>query len=190
MIRPCLTGSVKLLSLQSQSFFKSATVCLSRTMAATVTPVPQTNLSRHDPHPLLVWVDCEMTGLNISEDILLEVAVIITDADLEEVATLGPLVIKTDPEILSKMNKWCLKNHKKSGLYDECLKSQVTMEDVDKKLYEFLVSRNINIPALAGNSISYDRQFLEKCCPKFASLLHYRLLDVSSVKECIRYSKL
>ena len=141
---------------------------------------------RYQTHPILVWVDCEMTGLEIEKDRLLEVAVILTDSDLNEVDTLGPLHVQTSQEVLDNMNDWCKKNHKKTGLTEACLKSQLTMEDVDQQLFDLLNKHEIKRAGLAGNSVSYDRIFLAKWCPKFSSLLHYRNLDVSSFKEIVR----
>ena len=74
-----------------------------------------TKAHRYQTHPILVWVDCEMTGLEIEKDRLLEVAIILTDSDLNEVDTLGPLHIQTSQDVLDNMNDWCKKNHKKSG---------------------------------------------------------------------------
>ena len=139
-----------------------------------------------ETHSNIVWVDCEMTGLNPQTDKLLEIAVVLTDSSLEILSSIGPFVIKTPPEILNNMNDWCKKNHKKSGLIDACLVSQLTVDDVDKQIFNFLNSQSIKLAPLAGNSVSYDRQFLEKYCPKFSSCLHYRTIDVSSFKEMIR----
>lgn len=126
-----------------------------------------TNAHKYAAHPLIVWVDCEMTGLEISTDQLLEIAVIITDGDLKEVDTLGPLYIKTDQAVLDSMNDWCKKHHKKSGLTAECLKSDLTIESADESLFELMNKHEIKRAALAGNSVSYDRLFLAKFCPKF-----------------------
>ncbi|KAI1287292.1 Oligoribonuclease, mitochondrial [Halotydeus destructor] len=134
----------------------------------------------------LVWVDCEMSGLNINKDKLLEVAMILTDSDLNELETLGPLIINTDKSVLDGMDEWCTKTHTKTGLVQACLKSQLTVEDVDTQLYDMLQAHNVKYGVLAGNSVSYDRLFLDKFCPKFASLLHYRIIDVSTFKEVLR----
>lgn len=145
-----------------------------------------TNAHLYQTHPLLVWVDCEMTGLEVEKDTLMEVAVILTDSNLSEIETLGPLFIHTSQQSLDTMNEWCKKNHKKTGLINECLKSDLTIEQVDQVLHDFLSKHKITRAALAGNSVSYDRQFLAKYCPKFSSLLHYRTVDVSSFKEIFR----
>lgn len=145
-----------------------------------------TNAHKYQTHPILVWVDCEMTGLEIEKDRLLEVAVILTDSDLNEVQSLGPLHIQTSQEVLDNMNDWCKKNHKKSGLTAACLKSDLTIEAVDDQLHDLLTKHGITRAGLAGNSVSYDRLFLQKWCPKFSSLLHYRNIDVSSFKEIVK----
>ncbi|XP_053209871.1 oligoribonuclease-like isoform X2 [Panonychus citri] len=146
----------------------------------------ETKLHYYETHSDIVWADCEMSGLDIDKDQLLEVAVIITDSNLNEIATLGPLVIKTDPHVLSNMDEWCTRNHTKTGLYQACLESQLTVDQVDQQLYDLLASRNMKLAVLAGNSIAFDKLFLSKFCPKFSSLLHYRTIDVSSFKEVIK----
>ncbi|XP_074595444.1 oligoribonuclease, mitochondrial-like [Brevipalpus obovatus] len=84
------------------------------------------------------------------------------------------------------MNDWCKKSHRKSGLWKACLESQMTIEDVDNQLSQILAEKCIQVAALAGNSVSFDRMFLKKYCPKFGSLLHYRMVDVSTIKELVR----
>ncbi|CAG2111043.1 unnamed protein product [Medioppia subpectinata] len=134
----------------------------------------------------LVWVDCEMTGLDVNTDRLLEVAVIVTNGNLDTIKQLGPYVIKTSQTILDSMNEWCVKTHNESGLVKQCLESDTTAEEVDKKLFESMHELGISNGLLAGNSVSYDRLFLNKYCPKFSSCLHYRTVDVSTIKELVR----
>ena len=126
-----------------------------------------TNAHKYQTHPILVWVDCEMTGLLVEQDRLLEIAVILTDSDLKEIESLGPLYIKTEQSVLDNMNDWCKKNHKKSGLTEQCLKSNTTIEEADQQLFQLLQRHHIKRAGLAGNSVSYDRVFLAKWCPKF-----------------------
>lgn len=142
-----------------------------------------TNVHHYQTHPILVWVDCEMTGLQVEKDRLLEIAVILTDSGLNEVETLGPLYIKTEQSVLDNMNDWlvfacnahrspyfcerCKKNHRKSGLSEECLISDLTIEQADQQLFQLLERHDIKRAGLAGNSVSYDRVFLAKWCPKF-----------------------
>lgn len=164
-----------------------------------------TKAHAHFTHEYMVWVDCEMTGLDIKHDKLLEgtrpnqnhhsnpilihdlVACLLTDSNLKEIDALGPLVVNCDKEVLDRMNKWCIKTHTKTGLVKAALNSNYSVDDVDQQLHSFLSKHQIKYGLLAGNSVSYDRIFLEKYCPKFYSCLHYRNLDVSSFKEVIRF---
>lgn len=93
--------------------------------------------------PKLVWIDCEMSGLNVSSDKLLEIAMILTDAKLNEIETVGPLVIKTDKAVLDSMNEWCMENHGKSGLINQCLESKLSAEDVDQQLADTLEKHGV-----------------------------------------------
>ncbi|CAG2176232.1 unnamed protein product [Oppiella nova] len=102
----------------------------------------------------LVWVDCEMTGLDVNADRLLEVAVIVTNGNLDTIRQLGPYVIQTSKQILDQMNDWCVKTHNESGLVKQCLESELTVEEVDKKLFEAMNELNISNSLLAGNSVS------------------------------------
>ena len=130
----------------------------------------------------LVWVDCEMSGLDVQRDKLLEIAVIITDNDLVELDRLGPLVLQCDKETLDSMSDWCKDNHAKTGLTAKCLKSQLTNEMVDDLLVETLKKHSVQGGVLAGNSISIDSLFIRKNLKKTADMLFYRMLDVSSIK--------
>jgi oligoribonuclease len=126
-----------------------------------------TNAHKYQTHPILVWVDCEMTGLQVEKDRLMEIAVILTDSDLNEVESLGPLYIQTPHPVLDNMNDWCKKNHAKSGLTKQGLDSELTIEQADELLFQLLSRHKIKRAGLAGNSVSYDRVFLAKWCPKF-----------------------
>lgn len=137
---------------------------------------------RVDDRKHLVWVDCEMSGLDVEKDALLEIAVIITDNDLVELDRLGPLVLRCDKQTLDSMDDWCKKNHGKTGLTAKCLQSQLTCEMIDDLFVENLNKHSVKGGVLAGNSISIDNLFIRKYLPKTADLLHYRLLDVSSIK--------
>ncbi|KPM06040.1 ubiquitin specific protease-like protein 2 [Sarcoptes scabiei] len=130
----------------------------------------------------LIWIDCEMTGLDVSSDKILEIGLILTDSNLNTIDQLGPIHMKTSQQDLDSMNDWCKKHFHKNNLVEECLKSEITIEDADKMLEEFMTKYSINRGILAGNSISTDRAFLDRYCPKFVSKLHYRMLDVSSIK--------
>ncbi|CAG2169761.1 unnamed protein product, partial [Oppiella nova] len=122
----------------------------------------------------LVWVDCEMTGLDVNADRLLEVAVIVTNGNLDTIRQLGPYVIQTSKQILDQMNDWCVKTHNESPEHF------VTDLSLDWQLLHLFFDK------LRIGSNGYDRLFLNKYCPKFSSCLHYRTVDVSTIKELVR----
>jgi oligoribonuclease len=135
----------------------------------------------------LVWVDCEMTGLDVEKDVLLEVAVLITDAHLNVVAEGPEIVLHHPDDVLSGMGAWCREHHGASGLTAAVRASRVGLESCEDRLLDF-VSRHTpkgKCP-LAGNSIGQDAKFLSKYMPRLMNQLHYRVVDVSTVKELCR----
>ncbi|GAA6055534.1 hypothetical protein JCM3770_006773 [Rhodotorula araucariae] len=146
----------------------------------------------------LVWIDCEMTGLNpylrpedLAEgeeflpDRILEIACIVTDKDLNPLDDGVEYIVRTEKDVLDRMNEWCIKQHAKTGLTQACLDSKYTMEEVDKLVSDYVAKYSApGAPALlAGNSVHADRAFINKDLPLLASKLHYRIVDVSSIKE-------
>jgi oligoribonuclease len=135
----------------------------------------------------LVWIDCEMTGLDPEKERLLEIAVIVTDAHLT-VRIEGPvLVIHQSDELLGKMDAWNRGTHGKSGLIDKVKASTVTELEAQELIVGFLrkyVPKSAS--PLCGNTISQDRRFLVKYMPKLEAYFHYRNLDVSTLKELSR----
>lgn len=134
----------------------------------------------------LFWIDLEMTGLDEQKDHILEVAVMITDLDLNPVAEYDQVVYQSQ-EVLENMNDWCKEHHGKSGL-TAAVPSGKPIEEVEKDLIE-LASRYFKPDdriVLVGNSVGNDRRFIDRYFPTFAKKLHYRLLDVSSFKEIYR----
>jgi oligoribonuclease len=132
----------------------------------------------------LVWLDCEMTGLNPEEDRLLELAVIITGPNLEPRIEGPVLVIHQSNEQLDKMDAWNKGTHGKSGLIDKVKASTLTESQAEQQLLDFIkqyVPKSAS--PLCGNTISQDRRFLVKYMPKLEAWLHYRNLDVSTLKE-------
>jgi oligoribonuclease len=132
----------------------------------------------------LIWIDLEMTGLDTQQDAILEIATLVTDADLNILAE-GPVLAITQPEdSLRKMDHWCQKQHGKSGLLDRVRASQLTEAQAEVLTLEFLKEY---IPAgkspMCGNSICQDRRFLHRVMPKLENYFHYRNLDVSTLKE-------
>ncbi|XP_044483854.1 oligoribonuclease-like isoform X2 [Mangifera indica] len=137
----------------------------------------------------LVWIDLEMTGLNIEVDRILEIACIITDGHLKKLVEGPDLVIHQSKECLDSMGEWCQNQHEASGLTKKVLLSTLSEREAEKQVIEF-VKRNVGTytPLLAGNSVYVDFQFLKKYMPDLASLFSHVLVDVSSVKAlCIRW---
>lgn len=139
-------------------------------------------LSKADDN--LVWIDCEMTGLDPEKERLLEIAVVVTGPNLSPRIE-GPVcVIHQSDELLNKMDAWNKGTHGRSGLIDKVKASTTSEQDAEEQILTFIkkyVSKN-NSP-LCGNTISQDRRFLVKFMPKLEAYLHYRNLDVSTLKE-------
>src|SRR3569832_429088 len=132
----------------------------------------------------LVWVDCEMTGLNPEVDRLLEVAVIVTSPDLV-LRVEGPVfVIHQSDEQLDRMDSWNKGTHGKSGLIDKVKAATTTEAQAEEKLIEFIAKyAPKGASPMCGNTIGQDRRFLVKYMPKLEAWFHYRNLDVSTLKE-------
>ncbi|MFD6053145.1 oligoribonuclease [Agromyces sp. NPDC060279] len=132
----------------------------------------------------LVWIDCEMTGLDLEVDELVEIAVVITDYELNPVDDGISIVIKPDASALEHMNDFVRAMHTESGLIEE-IPSGVSLADAEYQVLEYVLQ---HVPEeqkapLAGNSIGTDRAFLTKFMPRLDAHLHYRNVDVSSIKE-------
>ncbi|KAL1816877.1 hypothetical protein DCAR_0521282 [Daucus carota subsp. sativus] len=137
----------------------------------------------------LVWIDLEMTGLNVEVDRILEIACIITDGKLTKLIEGPDLVIHQTEECLDKMGEWCQSHHGESGLTKRVLQSKLSEEEAEEKVAKF-VKKYVGsyTPLLAGNSVYMDLLFLKKYMPKLASLFSHVLVDVSSLKAlCIRW---
>jgi oligoribonuclease len=139
-------------------------------------------LAKHEDN--LVWIDCEMTGLDPEVDRLIEVAVIVTSPDLA-VRVEGPvLVIHQTDEQLDKMDSWNKGTHGKSGLIDKVKASTTTEEQAEQQLVDFISKyAPRGMSPMCGNTIGQDRRFLVKYMPKLEAYFHYRNLDVSTLKE-------
>lgn len=135
----------------------------------------------------LVWIDCEMTGLDLSVDELVEVAVVITDYDLVPVDPGFRIVIKADDAVLAQMNEIVRTMHTTSGLLEE-IPHGVTLADAEYQVNEYILKfvPDAQTAPLAGNTIGTDRAFLAKYMPRVDAHLHYRSVDVSSIKELAR----
>jgi oligoribonuclease len=145
-------------------------------------------VSSHVGTDRLVWVDCEMTGLDLARDALIEIAVVVTDADLTPLDRGIDLVIHTPDGALDAMMPVVRDMHASSGLTDLVRASAMTVGDAQRQVLEY-VRQYVAEPGIAplcGNSIATDRGFLARDMPTFDQFLHYRMVDVSSVKELAR----
>ncbi len=132
----------------------------------------------------LVWIDCEMTGLDPERERLLEIAVIVTGPDLTPRIEGPVLVIHQSDELLDKMDAWNKGTHGRSGLIDKVRASTLSEAQAEQQLLAFIQKYVPKVSSpLCGNTISQDRRFLVKYMPKLEAWLHYRNLDVSTLKE-------
>lgn len=137
---------------------------------------------------LYVWIDCEMTGLDVFSDRLLEVCALITDKNFDIIDQSPEYVIYQPQAILDQMDDWNQKQHRASGLYPLVQQSRYSAKQVDNLLSKWLSSHvKPQTAPLCGNSIHQDRIFLKRYLPSFEALLHYRHIDVSTLKELFRY---
>ncbi len=139
-----------------------------------------------DPNAL-IWIDMEMSGLNPETDRVLEVAIVITDAQLNVITEAPVLVVHQPDEVLAAMDNWNQSTHKKSGLIDRVKASTLSEADVEEQMIAFL-SQHVpsGVSPLCGNSVHQDRRFLVRYLPKLDAYFHYRLIDVSTLKELAR----
>src|SRR6516165_5989719 len=135
----------------------------------------------------LVWIDCEMTGLNLERDALIEIACLVTDGSLDVLDEGVDLVIKPPPEALDQMEDVVREMHTASGLLNE-LAAGITLAEAQDQVLAYVrkyISDPRRVP-LAGNSIATDRVFIARDMPELDAFLHYRMVDVSSIKELAR----
>jgi oligoribonuclease len=137
---------------------------------------------------LLVWIDCEMTGLDLGKDALIEVAALVTGPDLEVLGEGVDLVVHADDAALDGMPEIVREMHAKSGLTEEVRRSTVTMAEAEDAVLAYVKQfvPNPRTAPLCGNSIATDRGFLARDMPALDAFLHYRMIDVSSIKELTR----
>jgi oligoribonuclease len=136
----------------------------------------------------LVWIDCEMTGLDLQGDALIEIAVLVTDGELAVLGEGVDIVIHADDAALANMPDVVRDMHARSGLTDEVRRSTVTVAEAQEQVLAYVRSYvpEPRTAPLAGNSIATDRGFLARDMPELDAHLHYRMVDVSSVKELCR----
>lgn len=135
----------------------------------------------------LVWIDCEMTGLSLESDALVEVAALVTDFDLNVLGEGVDVLIKPPAEALAQMDDFVRTMHTKSGLIDE-FEDGVTLAEAERLVLDYVRQHcpDDSRPPLAGNTVGTDRAFIARDMPALESFLHYRIVDVSSIKELSR----
>ncbi|WP_081746427.1 oligoribonuclease [Arthrobacter sp. H5] len=135
----------------------------------------------------IVWIDCEMTGLNLEADALIEVAVLVTDSELNVLGEGVDVVIRPTDAALSQMSDFVRAMHTSSGLLDE-LSGGITLQEAQTRVLEYITAwvPDPNKAQLAGNSVGTDRMFLARDMPTIVDHLHYRIIDVSTIKELAR----
>ena len=136
----------------------------------------------------LVWVDCEMTGLDLTKDVMIEIAALVTDGDLNVLGDGVDLVIHAPDELLDAMLPVVAEMHASSGLTDEVRASSVTIEQAQAQVLDYIraFAPQPRMAPLCGNSIGTDRGFITRDMPELDEFLHYRMIDVSSIKELAR----
>ena len=132
----------------------------------------------------LIWIDLEMTGLDTQNDLILEIATVVTDAQLNIIAEGPALAIHQSDEVLAGMDDWNQRQHGRSGLIERVRRSDYDEHRAEQATLEFL-SQHVAKSAspMCGNSICQDRRFLARCMPELEAYFHYRNLDVSTLKE-------
>ena len=132
----------------------------------------------------LIWMDLEMTGLEPDTDVIIEMATIVTDAELNVLAEGPSLVIHQPDEIMDNMGEWCTRQHGQSGLTQRVKESTLSLAEAEKQTIDFLLPYiEKGVSPLCGNSIGQDRRFLNRYMPELENLCHYRNIDVSTLKE-------
>lgn len=135
----------------------------------------------------LIWIDMEMTGLDPDKDRIIEVAIVVTDGQLNFIAESPVLVVFQPNTVLDGMDKWNQSTHAKSGLIDKVKASKLTETDVEAQLIVFLQQHvSSGTSPMCGNSICQDRRFMARWMPQLESYFHYRNLDVSTFKELVK----
>jgi oligoribonuclease len=139
-----------------------------------------------DPNNL-IWIDMEMTGLQPDANRVIEIAMLVTDPQLNVLATGPVLVVHQPDEVLDAMDTWNKSTHAKTGLIERVRASSLTEADAERQALEF-VSAHVpaNVSPMCGNSICQDRRFLARWMPRLEAHFHYRNLDVSTLKELVR----
>lgn len=135
----------------------------------------------------MVWIDLEMTGLDLERESIIEIATVITDSDLNILAQGPNLAVKVPESLLENMDEWNTRHHHGSGLVDRIRHEGVVLKEAERQTVDFLKAWiEPKTAPLCGNSVWNDRQFLAKEMPQVLDMLHYRMVDVSTLKELRR----
>jgi len=149
-----------------------------------ITLRPVTINSAMDKKTNLIWIDLEMTGLIPEKDIIIEIATVVTDANLNVLADGPSIAIHQDDKHLDSMDEWNTRQHTKSGLVQRVKASKTSLNEAEKQTLDFLIQYvDPNASPMCGNSICQDRRFLYIYMPKLEKFFHYRHIDVSTLKE-------
>ena len=149
-----------------------------------ITLRPVTINSAMDKKTNLIWIDLEMTGLIPEKDIIIEIATVVTDANLNVLADGPSIAIHQDDKHLDSMDEWNTRQHTKSGLVKRVKESKVSLNEAEKQTLDFLMQYvDSGASPMCGNSICQDRRFLYIYMPKLEKFFHYRHIDVSTLKE-------
>ncbi|WP_207062533.1 oligoribonuclease [Motiliproteus sp. SC1-56] len=135
----------------------------------------------------LIWIDLEMTGLDPDSDRIIEIATLVTDADLNLIAEGPTLAVHQSDAVLEGMDEWCTRQHGQSGLTQRVRESRIREAEAEQQTLAFLRQHlDAGASPMCGNSICQDRRFLYRYMPELEAFFHYRNLDVSTVKELAR----
>ena len=132
----------------------------------------------------LIWIDLEMTGLIPETDVIIEIATVVTDANLNVIEEGPSLAIHQSKDLIDGMDEWNTKQHNRSGLVKRVMESKITVTEAESQTLEFL-SKHVDsgVSPMCGNSICQDRRFLSNYMPNLEKFFHYRHIDVSTLKE-------
>ena len=145
---------------------------------------PVTVRSAMNKRTNLIWIDLEMTGLVPEKDNIIEIATVVTDADLNVLAEGPSIAIHQDNKHLDSMDEWNTRQHTKSGLVQRVKESEISLNEAEKQTLDFLMKYvDLGASPMCGNSICQDRRFLYNYMPKLEKFFHYRHIDVSTLKE-------
>jgi len=137
--------------------------------------------------PPLIWIDMEMSGLDPETCEILEIACIVTDGDLVEVDEGMDLVVNQPDAVLDAMDDWCTRHHGQSGLTAAVKASTISLKEAEQHTLTYLKQHtNKGQSPLCGSSVSHDRRFIDRYMPELSTFLHYRTIDVSTVKELVK----